>query len=52
MDALVSGTLMANPLSLPLSSGKMSAIAVALPVEVGARLTRPDLKEGRQTDTR
>lgn len=36
MDALVSGTRMARPLSLPFSSGKMRAIAVAEPVEVGA----------------
>jgi hypothetical protein len=31
-----------------LSSGKMRAIAVADPVEVGARLTRPDLQGGRE----
>ena len=41
MDELVSGTRTARPFSLPLSSGKMSAIAVALPVLVGARLTSP-----------
>lgn len=29
-------------MSLPLSSGKMSAIAVALPVDVGARFIRPE----------
>ena len=38
MDALVRGTRMASPLSLPLSSGKMSAMAVAEPVLVGTRL--------------
>lgn len=36
------------PFSLPLSSGKMSAIAVADPVEVGARLTSPDLQASNQ----
>jgi len=34
---------MARPFSLPFSSGKMRAMAVALPVDVGARLTRPEL---------
>jgi len=29
-----------------LRSGKMRAMAVAEPVEVGARLTRPDLRAG------
>lgn len=43
MLLLVSGTRTASPLSLPLSSGKMRAMAVALPVEVGAMLTKPDL---------
>jgi len=38
IDELVSGTRTAKPFSLPLSSGKMSAMAVALPVLVGARL--------------
>ena len=36
------GTRMARPLSLPFSSGKMVAIAVADPVEVGARLSMPE----------
>ena len=35
------------PLSLPFSSGKMSAMAVADPVEVGARFVRPDLARRR-----
>jgi hypothetical protein len=43
MLLLMSGTLTARPFSLPLSSGKMRAMAVALPVLVGARFTRPDL---------
>ena len=30
------------PLSLPFSSGKMSAMAVADPVEVGARFVSPE----------
>lgn len=34
----MSGTRMARPFSFPLSSGKMSAMAVAEPVEVGAWL--------------
>jgi hypothetical protein len=41
IDELVSGTRTAKPFSLPLSSGKMSAMAVALPVLVGARFTSP-----------
>lgn len=47
MLLLVRGTRMARPFSLPFSSGKMRAMAVALPVLVGARLTRPDLQQGR-----
>ncbi len=46
MLLLVSGTLTARPFSLPLRSGKMRAMAVALPVEVGARFMRPDLGRG------
>mmetsp|Transcript_16201 Transcript_16201/g.40962 ORF Transcript_16201/g.40962 Transcript_16201/m.40962 type:complete len:258 (+) Transcript_16201:331-1104(+) len=41
MLPFVSGTRTARPLSFPLSSGKTSAMAVALPVEVGERLTMP-----------
>mmetsp|Transcript_12334 Transcript_12334/g.29886 ORF Transcript_12334/g.29886 Transcript_12334/m.29886 type:complete len:202 (+) Transcript_12334:162-767(+) len=41
-EPLHSGTRTARPLSLPLRSGKTSAIAVAEPVEVGARLTMPE----------
>jgi hypothetical protein len=43
MLLLVSGTRTARPFSLPFSSGKMSAMAVALPVLVGAKLTSADL---------
>jgi thiamine pyrophosphate-dependent acetolactate synthase large subunit-like protein len=46
MLLLVRGTRMARPFSLPLSSGKIRAMAVALPVLVGAKLTRPDLHKG------
>lgn len=46
MLLFVRGTLTASPLSLPFNSGKMRAMAVALPVLVGARLTRPDLRVG------
>jgi hypothetical protein len=35
--ALSNGTRTARPLSLPLSSGYISTMAVALPVEVGQR---------------
>lgn len=41
IDELSIGTRIARPLSLPLSSGKTSATAVAEPVEVGARLSIP-----------
>jgi hypothetical protein len=44
MLLFVSGTLTAMPFSLPFNSGNMRAMAVALPVLVGARLTRPDLQ--------
>mmetsp|Transcript_22242 Transcript_22242/g.48867 ORF Transcript_22242/g.48867 Transcript_22242/m.48867 type:complete len:316 (-) Transcript_22242:3-950(-) len=40
-DPFSSGTRTASPFSLPFRSGKMSATAVADPVEVGARLIRP-----------
>mmetsp|Transcript_41163 Transcript_41163/g.129298 ORF Transcript_41163/g.129298 Transcript_41163/m.129298 type:complete len:224 (-) Transcript_41163:113-784(-) len=43
MEPLHKGTLTASPLSFPFSSGNTSAIAVAEPVEVGDRLTMPDL---------
>ncbi len=43
IDEFVSGTRTARPLSFPLSSGKMRAMAVAEPVLVGARFTSPDL---------
>mmetsp|Transcript_8913 Transcript_8913/g.29503 ORF Transcript_8913/g.29503 Transcript_8913/m.29503 type:complete len:268 (-) Transcript_8913:97-900(-) len=42
MEALSIGTRIACPLSLPLSSGKTSATAVAEPVEVGDRLSIPE----------
>ena len=42
MDAFVSGTRIARPLSLPLSSGKMSAMALAEPVDVGQRFDMPE----------
>mmetsp|Transcript_58930 Transcript_58930/g.120636 ORF Transcript_58930/g.120636 Transcript_58930/m.120636 type:complete len:263 (-) Transcript_58930:170-958(-) len=42
MDPLHNGTRTARPLSFPLSSGNTSAIAVALPVEVGERFVMPD----------
>mmetsp|Transcript_13572 Transcript_13572/g.33994 ORF Transcript_13572/g.33994 Transcript_13572/m.33994 type:complete len:295 (+) Transcript_13572:683-1567(+) len=48
-DAFVSGTRTATPFSLPFSSGKISAMAVADPVEVGARLTMP-LRARRRSD--
>merc|ERR1712038_798877 len=41
-DALSSGTRTARPLSLPLSSGYISTMAVADPVDVGQRLSIPD----------
>lgn len=44
MLLLVRGTRTASPLSLPLRSGKIRAMAVALPVLVGARFTSPDLR--------
>eukprot|EP00963_Diacronema_lutheri_P007625 scaffold660_cov365-Pavlova_lutheri.AAC.5 len=43
MDPFSRGTRMASPLSLPLSSGYTRVTAVAEPVDVGARLHRPDL---------
>lgn len=42
IEALSMGTRTAMPFSLPLSSGKMVAMAVADPVEVGARLSMPE----------
>lgn len=42
IEALSMGTRIARPFSLPFSSGKMVAIAVADPVEVGARLSMPE----------
>jgi len=47
MEPLQSGTLTERPVSFPFSSGKTSAMAVALPVEVGDRLTMPDLPRRR-----
>lgn len=41
IDELSMGTRMAKPFSLPFNSGKIVAIAVADPVEVGARLSIP-----------
>mmetsp|Transcript_13746 Transcript_13746/g.23499 ORF Transcript_13746/g.23499 Transcript_13746/m.23499 type:complete len:243 (+) Transcript_13746:623-1351(+) len=42
IEELSIGTRIAWPFSLPLSSGKTSATAVADPVEVGARLSMPE----------
>lgn len=42
MEELIKGTRMAWPFSLPFRSGKMRVMAVADPVVVGARLTRPE----------
>ena len=41
-EPLRSGTRTASPFSFPFSSGKMSAMAVAEPVEVGAKLVMPE----------
>lgn len=42
MDEFSMGTRMARPLSFPFSSGKILAMAVADPVEVGARFSMPE----------
>jgi hypothetical protein len=45
MLLFVKGTRTASPFSFPFNSGNIKAIAVALPVLVGAKFTKPDLRD-------